>query len=260
MTAQSWLPPTALFDGALTMAVTSLVESWHSRWITGTGRCSVRLEASNPLDVVPAQGWRTECDGLRLMADARMRLRLSAAALRSQRAAKAPIDTDRALLDQLAGRIWCDLLASAADVFATKTRSDSLGTETLAASAPALLRFCIQGHGGTFGFLCVAAGPAATARKRLTKPSPDRPALASRQHAIASQRVRVGIRVGGCGIVVSDLQTLSKGDVLVLDRRLADPLEVVLDGQPYSRGAIGVHRKGSSLLLHSTRKHSGGAA
>lgn len=259
-TAQPWLPPTALFDGALTSAVAMEVESWRARWVASPAPFSVRLNACNGSDVLPPQGWRTACGTLRLHADTRMRLRIVASALQSRRAAHASTAVDKAFLDALSEKVCRDLLDRHAELFGAAAGSQPLSPDSRADEPPALMRFCIAGPGGTLGFMTVTAGAAARARRRLARSTAQRPPLEPRRRAVTACHIRVGARVGAGRVSASDIASLAVGDVLVLDKRMVDALEVTLNGQPSDARAVEIRRSGSALFIQTTRKQAFGTA
>ena len=57
-------------------------------------------------------------------------------------------------------------------------------------------------------------------------------------------KVRVEVRVGGCESTVAQLLALHGGEILALDRNLAQPLDILVDGHVIARGtlcAVGEH-------------------
>jgi flagellar motor switch/type III secretory pathway protein FliN len=258
-TAQPWLPPTALFDGALTAAVTRSVDTWRTRWIASSGHHPVRLDACNLLDILPDEGWSTVCGALRFHTDPKMKTRLAAAALQSQRAAQGHTAADRTFLAALCQKMACDLIDQHAGLFGVDSPCRPLLSND-AETPVALMRFRISGPGGLFGFLVASAGAAARARKSLAKTGENRPPLETRSRAIAHQPIKVAARVGSGRLSVAELGSLGAGDVLVLDRRTTDPLEAMFIDQRPASPNIRIARNGAALFLQITGKQTSGAA
>ncbi len=81
--------------------------------------------------------------------------------------------------------------------------------------------------------------PAAPARPAATAAAPGA-APASNPNIIMNIPVEVQIVLGGAEMPVSDLLALQKGSTVALNRRIGEPVDVVVNGRKIARGEITV--------------------
>ncbi|GAA4119242.1 flagellar motor switch protein FliN [Aminobacter aganoensis] len=72
------------------------------------------------------------------------------------------------------------------------------------------------------------------------RPSAAAPAAAAGNSVIFDIPVEVQIVLGSTEMPVSDLMTLQKGSTVALDRRIGEPVDVVVNGRRIARGEITV--------------------
>lgn len=259
MQARDWLPDVALYDGSLTSAVASLVDKWRIRWIRTPIKLAVRIDAKVGERHLSASGWTSDCGNLSYFADDRARMRLAASILNSKRVTASPSRTDGILLDRLTDKAIADLMGTLAELFAVRATVQPIGeTPSSSETLSSALKFVITGPAGIVGVILASPDAAAAARKRLVKT--DRrphPALQPRANGIAQQPVYVGVRVGSGVVTAADLATLSIGDILILDRRVDETPEMVINGRPTADPDIRLGRDGARLFLQTANKQNG---
>ena len=83
----------------------------------------------------------------------------------------------------------------------------------------------------------------APTRLDFLKPEPPPvalPVLRPGAQALAAIPIRIGAAVGRAAMSVGALRALEVGDVVVLDRLLAEPVAIMADGRPLPRGRVRV--------------------
>lgn len=225
--AQAWLPIDTRPPPGLEALLADVVAGWSARWFKGEGLSvgDLRREARGDLS------WRGLDAGLMLGTAADTALRLGAAMLAVSAADRA--DADRTLLEEAAEACLLDLRERLA---------------ALAGVAPAAAwRPTVRAPGW-----CAAIGdPTAQLALALTDPlfatlvtralpAPAALPLGSGARALAAAQVRVSAAVGGAALRVADLRALEIGDVVVLDRPLAEAVPIALDGRPLAHGTARV--------------------
>jgi flagellar motor switch protein FliM len=60
-------------------------------------------------------------------------------------------------------------------------------------------------------------------------------------HNLGAVAVRMSVRVGGTRVKLRDILSLQPGDVVVLDRQINEPCELLVEGQPKFAGYLGQH-------------------
>lgn len=140
---------------------------------------------------------------------------------------------DRALLEEVAEECLADL----------RTRLAQLAEAPRAAEWRPLVPApgWTATIGGAHGPLALALSDATFAAlvRRVLPVAPADP-LGSGAAALAAQGVTVSAALGSAGLSVADLQALEIGDVVVLDRPLAAPVPIAVDGTALARGRVRV--------------------
>lgn len=250
MTAsQVWLPTTALFDGALTDAVSASLEHWRQKWFARPGRLSIRLQAGVRKQQHPMEGWRSSCGGLTTCADRERTHRFGAMLLAFRRTPRRVTSADTKLLKSLAADASKDLLATMASRFAVSTSLEPLTAAPTSAGKLPLLCFSVAGTYGRLFDLVATHDAAASARKSLVRPQREPAPLTNRTAAHEAMEVRVSARVGARRISASDLRSLTVNDVLVLDAQLTETPRLVMNGRVMTDPRMSLARNGASLVI-----------
>ncbi|MET0534972.1 MAG: FliM/FliN family flagellar motor switch protein [Steroidobacter sp.] len=85
-----------------------------------------------------------------------------------------------------------------------------------------------------------------------------KPLLTSVLPFLGSVKVRVSVRVGEAEASVAELLTLERGSVLVLDRLVDQPLDVVVDEHVIARGMLVAMGESFGISITETASLTGG--
>jgi flagellar motor switch/type III secretory pathway protein FliN len=251
--ARAWLPDSAMTDGVLCMNLTEQAIAWSQRWFGSAPGVSVRFRANADAIRSPlgAASWETACQRLNLTLERPGQMRIAAAMLKLKQVKSKLADPDLKLLRDLAGACIEDLIQRASGVFsldrnvrkAAEQFSDDAGTDCVWYS------ISIGAIGRSLD-LRIGHDAVIAARKALIagEPRPQR-ALGRREEAVARQSIRVGVRIGSGSIGLSELSSLARGDVLVLDAGLGDRLDLTINGALEAGAACELKQDGADLGL-----------
>ncbi|MBX9813392.1 MAG: FliM/FliN family flagellar motor C-terminal domain-containing protein [Sphingomonas sp.] len=226
-TAEDWLPPRTTLPARLAAELAARVEGWSTRWFTTNGP---RLSRA------PAREEAAPLDGLIWEASAGVALGRSADALAALGALALNLDPpvdprDAEPVERVARECLAELQADLASLLGVAGP-----WQPLTNAADYRYRAEIGGAGRSVSLrLGLTAGGFARFVKNGLPPVV-RPRLDPLTPALARVAVTLGARVGTCRLALDDLTSLAKGDVLVLDSRLEDPLALTLDALPAPRG------------------------
>lgn len=256
--AEPWLPSTALFDGALTTALSGTVNAWREAWIATPGKMTTRLSTCSGANASIVEGIGTACGNCLLLYEPEQTLSLGAAMIGLKLSRHATKKGDVALMTQLASAARRSLLRTICLQLGIEpaVKPATPGDSASRTKANPSLQFAVSGSFGKACEIIVSPGAAAAARKKLAKPSDSVRPLSRPLDALNRHASRVSARVGSCTINQTDLKSLVAGDVLVLDRRLDDDFELILDGQSVDRRKLAARRNGSDLFLFQPSEDS----
>lgn len=223
--AQDWLPAEASERGVVRAAVETVIAGWASHWF---GRGELRLfewalaETGRPVD--PA-AWRSCGPGLEVCCPLRAASRLAGLALDVRLEGMDLGERDRLLVSAFARRIVDELVerlrrlfVGDAETVASEPRPDERRiTASIADGSDVLISVSVS----------TALLLGLTRRTLPALPAPARIA-GDRLSALGRSAVRLEVTLGTAMLSLAEAKGLACGDVLVLDRRLADPAELSL--------------------------------
>lgn len=260
--ARPWLPFNALSDGVLNSCFSDLAREWAMRWFAGNQGRSVRIRADyGPPPIASGQAiWRTACGELALVTAPDAQNRLAGAALGVRIPTGKVSPRDGALLGDLAAEALGDLLATAAKSFFSSSNIDPPSGREVGVGARDgfAIRFGISlGLGSDLFSVLVRPAAAVKTRKALINRPPSVPALFGCESAVAGQAVTLGARVGAGWLALEEVSSLAYGDVIVLDRKTSDMLELTINGKPLAGLACELGQDGSALRLRVRKVEDG---
>ncbi|HWA90269.1 MAG TPA: FliM/FliN family flagellar motor C-terminal domain-containing protein [Rhizomicrobium sp.] len=230
--ARAWLPKSAFSLEAVGGCLTGPVTAWSDRWFARAPAAiaAVRVE-EEALQAAAPHGVSVNGARAALDVSGRGKRRLLEAALDLDLAEQPLAETDRRLLDAFALSIVEDLAAALDGAFAAATPDGESGTRivsTVTVGGSDVL---------TAAFKDVDLVPL------IKKLAPARTALPSmpsrRSEALRKTKLDLHGHLGRAEIALADLEGLGIGDVLVLDRALAEPVELrVTQGGVLTRGRL----------------------
>lgn len=234
----SWLPPTAVEDGALRTPVREVVEAWSAKWFASRQASSSGRPARVPPDArTHAVGWRL-ADGLRLaLADGADQAIVDLLVGQAD-GAEAPTAADLSILHAIAEACLTDLRSRLSAAFRLAEDAPWRAAPLDEGQGPAWVWTVGVDEPHSFderpSLLEVVADEALIVRGvRAALPLPPRPdALRPLAAALARHPVDVSAFVGRCRLTTSELAGLGPGDVVVLDRPLGQKVQLAVAGEP----------------------------
>jgi hypothetical protein len=216
-----WLPAAA--EREMEAALGDAAAAWLARWVVDP--CP-----ADPVEAISS----AEGDGGVVLAEAPDLVALGAEAC----AGRADTDNprDRRVLERVGQAMLDDLAAD-------------LAGQQREASSGATSRFKLSC--ATRGWsLRISLSPEDQVTLRKRGSSPARPVrLGSRGKALATESVWVGCHLGSAGLTAGEAKTLAPGDLIVLDRELAEAVPVTVAGVVCAGGTARIERSGAQLTL-----------
>ena len=223
--AQDWLPAEASERGAVRAAVETVIAGWASHWF---GRGDLRLfewalaERGRPVD--PA-AWRPCGPGLEVCCPVRAANRLAGLALDARLEGMDLGERDRLLVSAFARRIVDDLVERLRRLFVGDTET----VQTVARPDDRRITASIADGSDVLISLSVSTALLLGLTRRTLPAPPVAARIAGdRLSALGHSAVRLEVTLGTATLSLAEAKGLACGDVLVLDRRLADPAELSL--------------------------------
>jgi flagellar motor switch/type III secretory pathway protein FliN len=228
---RDWLPAGAATGRHARAHLEEKVASWSERWFAGAS-ASLSSLAPCPAGGATAPPETLRIAGLALGADPR-RLVLS--------------EPDRDILEGLAAAIAADLAASLGAPAPGEGPEPSPAEE----AEPAILAGASDGEGRDLLQLAVPAAALVPAIKARIPARTAQP-LGDIERASGKTVTRIELRLGAASLSLAELAGLGEGDVLLLDRRVEDGVEVAAApaASAFARGALEHTTDGSRLVLH----------
>jgi hypothetical protein len=246
--AQTWLPRSAMQDGALCAAVGKALQRWSSDWLASDAAPTVEVaRMADDTEVASRTGvWSSKCDKLSLYFELDTPSRLGRL-LTKVSADRVLADEDELLLRDLSASALASLTATLSAFFQLapdpRYRSDSY----IAGKA---LAFRVHFRPGWPDLqLIVDEGCAIEARKRLVHQRAETAPLADRESSIAQQVIPIGAQFNSTTIPMTAFKTLSCGDVIVLDHHCDRQLALTVNRRAQSI-ACDIVAEADGLSLH----------
>lgn len=257
--ARPWLPKEALADATLSGLASRAAASWSQRWFAEARHVSVRAQIGALSEVAAAAPrWQSEDGALLLALDPQRESALAGWMLGLPTALAKPASADQRLFADLASACAQDLLRSLAQAFAASPRSQQTEARRIGTDA---LRFTFSvATASQVVDLFVDRSCAVRARKAEMSKAPAKPAPRPRAEATARQSLRVGAFIGRTRIGLSELCSLDRGDVLVLDRGQDDGVEITIDGEVKAGVRCELRQHGDALKLCVVHMGEGGSS
>lgn len=222
--ASPWLPREALRDGRAERLIAPMLAEWSRTWLPGGHPAPLAAAAGPAADA----DWRGRNEGIAFAADPAARLRLAGLMLDAEPGAEGLKPADRELIERLCDACLGDLGKRLARGFGLAEAA--AWTPVPAPAAARGLTLAVGSEARPLLYLHVADGLLAGLIKRAC-PVPDRPPrLSPLAVPLAAQPVGLSAALGRCSLTLAELAGLGEGDVLVLDRPLDRPLELVVEG------------------------------
>ena len=253
--SRDWLPAGTGARPDVRRVIDDAIKEWSQRWIAAQKIRPLRWRSAHDSPAagaaLPAE-WTTPGGGVAIDLQQRRRDAVLAAALDADIATVAINERDRQLLDSLTNDMMADLAARI-----EKALGQSVGSpisDPGVGNAGMALFVDLSGTNGTV-LLSVAIPDQLLVRfvknaiARRSRP----PLTGHYAAAIADVRLVIEATLGHASIPLGDLRALARGDVIILDRPLADPVDLALarSGTVVARGRLGGAQDRRTLTLSS---------
>lgn len=222
---EPWLPPSP--DGDVERAAAAFLAPWATEWFPWPDQVRVRTHAGRAGEDLSWSG--AAGAGVGLSSAARTKLGLALADGRA--------DTENPADCELLGKIADMAVADLAGRLAGQGGSQS-GQAEPSIDGHTMLRISL---GDERWFLLLSIGPRARIALRKAAAGQARnPVLGSLAEALAPEVVPIGCHIGSADLSAGDIANLAAGDLIALDRRVAEdlPLTVVHQVAPGGKARI----------------------
>jgi flagellar motor switch/type III secretory pathway protein FliN len=221
--ARAWLPKDAFSLEAVGACLSGPLSAWAERWFVRTPAAVAAVRAGEPTAAAPApQSLNIEGVNAALELSGRGKRRLLEAALDIDLADQPLSEGDRRLLDAFAQKIAQDLVSALDETLSI----DDDG----ATGAPVVSTIAVGGH-DVFSLLVSDHVLAPLIKARVVDSCPPARPLIRRIEALKRTKLNAHGFLGRAELGLDELESLNVGDVLVLDRALAEPVELRLAGR-----------------------------
>jgi flagellar motor switch/type III secretory pathway protein FliN len=258
MNVREWFPPGALLGDALRTRIERALAEWADAWFGGRAKLKLTaLEARPPLWAAELgkASWHRPGGTVALAVPAAAMVRLRSKALDLAVAVREESDRDAVLLRAFERRMLADL-ASKVEAAIGIRNAASAGQPAMMddpwSEGPALCAIVAEANGAEAVRIAIPMGAAIAFRKTGLPPARRGPPPQHLGAALGNVRVKVAARLGAAEIGLGDLRGLAEGDVLILDRTLEEPAEILAAGaaQPFARGRLDAGER-LTLVLES---------
>jgi flagellar motor switch/type III secretory pathway protein FliN len=223
-----WLPAEALNPSHFEGAISSLVGDWSSHWFA-KARANCRPQLRSTMVRSPQQlAWRSSRQQFGTCLDEAGRLALAEAMLDRAIAANAVQVGDQPLLSDITDRCLDDLLGRLSWLI-DHERTPDLSGEAMEPSWGIAWDIGLKRSGVAIS-LVISRSALVRWRKRLA-PTSKAPELAGIFRALKSQQVGLRLDIGRGSLILAELENLAPGDVIILDRTVDAPLELLAAGR-----------------------------
>jgi len=246
-----WLPEEALADGATDRLLAEMLGRWSEKWfahqvVRPLGTLSRTGAAEAPGGAAEA---RFLDDGLAVTFDSAATRTIAAMMLDAAEEKGTLTERDSQVVTRLAAAAVDDLCVRLSQMFRlpadARWRTGPVGAVPLDD-----VRSCALGIADREPLIHILVETrlmVGLVRCRIP-PAPQPRPLQPISAGLGSQLLTVSALLGRCDLTLSELADLAIGDVLVLDRQLADPLSLVVDGQA-KEASCTVEQEGEQLRL-----------
>lgn len=253
---REWLPHDALAHEAVRTALERAITQWNTQWFTTAfaAIAGIRIAGADARPEGEGTGWRVYRAAIAVRAGRSGLSRLVNRSLDLRTEAANLTEADRYVLDGLEQRILDDL---------AETLEAALGVPGPSRSAPHRPADPFAGDGGLLVSLAdpqgrevltlavprsAAIGYVKASMPRISSKNAPLPPLAG---ALAAVAIPVEAEIGRAELSLAELNELAVGDVLVLDRRLEQAVDLVgvRSGRIFAQAALTKVEDGLALVF-----------
>jgi flagellar motor switch/type III secretory pathway protein FliN len=240
---RTWLPSAAITPQALTEPLAAVLGAWRERWFSAKAVGILAIEPATETIPRPSeQVYRASGAHASATLDGRGKRHLLEGTLDVSLAKNLPNDNDHRLLDAFAASVLEDLVVGfdglLTDVALESRRGDLVRIGIAAGSEEVLAVFVDEQN-----LVALLKASSATGRPR-------RETLSSRTDAMKSTSVAVDAMLGRAELSIEELENLSTGDVLILDRDISEKVDLCPIGQNLAIGRGRLQRSDDRVEIH----------
>lgn len=224
----AWLPPPA--DGDVERALQTFVSAWANTWFASPGEFRAQPFPGRSDATLHWCG----NPGSRLGLTAACRLTMGNMLVDGQ-----------ADIDHLPDQEILLVLADAAAADLTHRLAEAQPLES-GANASAFRVTCAN---QAWSLLLFLGEQTQIALRRAAAGHKNPPRLTSLSEALAPEVVRIGCRIGGATISAGELAELNKGDLIALDSRIDDALQLTIADRPCAKGQAKIIDRGAGVAV-----------
>jgi flagellar motor switch/type III secretory pathway protein FliN len=258
--ATSWLPSGTVVPAELETRISTLIHEWSRAWVVGPGfrLGGIRPTARRLGDVgSQSDSWRCLGQSLALWHADPTAVPVGLTAFGIIDGEADLTADDRVLVELIAADMLADLERRLAAFVERSSSAWRTGRSDLPEAHDSMTIAVTAGsHGSVLCIVIAAAQFARLVREALPEPPPIQ--LGRSQDALRRHTVTVGALLGRSVLSLAELEALSTGDVVVLDRALGAPLPLAVDGVAALTGQCRVTSIENALALEITAAPAGG--
>lgn len=242
--ARHWLPLEAVERNAVRAAAEACVAEWSAHWFA-RGELVLSGWALVAPGAAPDPGARDAGRGLQVACPTRAALRIACQALDVRLEQLDANGRDRALAAALARRIVDDLVARMGGLLSPEGDGGGAGRRLIATISDRNDPLVSVG--------LPAERLVALCRRTLPPPGPRPQSPAPRHEALGRTRLRLEVNLGEAAVSLAEARGLAVGDVILLDRRLDEAVDLTAARSPalVARGVLADAEGQVALILQS---------
>jgi|GEM_PF-5802127 len=243
MIERPWLPLSSLADATVSTTLTGALAAWCETWFAGAAPVTLSIvHAGRPVWASAAVSYRWEVHGraAALAAGPEAIAKLSSLALAAPLPLPARGERDRIILEEFQRRLFADLAEriERALGIAGAPRAEPTSLDDPWADEETLAVLTAFSDGTEAVRVALPARALVPFRKRSASPRGGKSRLVPLGAAVAATAVPVAVRVGSAVLTLEELRGMAAGDVLLLDRALDEPADLLAADRAFARARL----------------------
>lgn len=243
MSGRPWLPLSSLADETISAGLADSLAAWCEAWFKPPGRVSLSIvHAGRPVWAAAGADYRWEVHRAKaaLAAGPTAMARLCALAFDAPAPFRIAGERDRLVVQEFERRLLGDLAEriEAAFGIAGSARAEPERLDDPWADEETVAALTAFADGTEAIRVALPARTLVPFRKGRATPSRPKRPLAALSAAAAAARVPLAVRLGTSELSLDELRGIAPGDVLLLDRDIEQPAELVADGRAFAHARL----------------------
>jgi flagellar motor switch/type III secretory pathway protein FliN len=247
MSARPWLPLSSLADETISAGLAEALTAWCEAWFKPPGRITLSIvHAGRPVWAAAGADYRWEVHRATaaLAAGPTAMARLCGLALDAPAPFRLGGERDRLVVEEFERRLLGDLaerIEAAFGIAPTARAEPERLPERLEdpwADEETVAALTAFGDGTEAIRVALPARALVPFRRRRATPLLPKRRLTALSAAAAAARVPLAVRLGTSELSLDELRGIGPGDVLLLDRDIEQPAELVADGRAFAHARL----------------------